>query len=417
MIIRDMIIIGGGCAGMAAALGAKEAGLKDIVIIERDKDLGGILQQCIHNGFGLQIFREELSGPSYAERYKEQIKEHGIAVLLNTTVVSVSSDCVVTYVNAQEGYMQVKAKAIVFACGCYERSRGAISIPGDRGKGIYTAGSAQRYLNMDNVRIGNRVFILGSGDIGLIMARRMTLEGAKVLGVAELLPYSNGLKRNIVQCLEDFDIPLYLSHTVTNIRGKDTLEQITIMQVDEKKQPISGSEKVFDVDTLLLSVGLIPETQLERDLHIVLDPRTKGACVDEYYQTSMPHMFACGNALHVHDLADFVCVEARRCGSYAAQDVLGMLHAGVEMLRMEAGEDIAYVLPQHIHAKSNCDIEICYRVKRPIALGEIELYGDGRLIKRIKKQHLLPAEMGKCRVEANELAGLCKGLKLKVREF
>lgn len=416
MKTKDIVIIGGGCAGMAAALAAYEAGIQDIVILERDMELGGILQQCIHNGFGLQIFKEELSGPAYAERYKMQIEEKGIDYRLQTTAIHVCEDRIITYVNGQEGYQELQAKAVIYASGCFERSRGAISIPGDRGKGVYTAGSAQRYLNMDNVLVGKRVFILGSGDIGLIMARRMTLEGAKVLGVAELMPYSNGLQRNIVQCLEDYDIPLYLSHTVTNIKGKDEVEEITITQVDEHKQPILGTEKTFSVDTLLLSVGLIPETQLEKDISIQLDPVTKGAVVDECYQTSIPHMYACGNALHVHDLADFVCMEAKKCGEYAARDILNNTINESSFLQVKAGNDIGYVLPQHIHQSCEHDVELCYRVKRPLKKCTLELYGDEKLIKSIAIPYVLPAEMGKFLIHKKELDSIDSTLELKVRE-
>lgn len=288
----DMIVIGGGSAGMSAAIAARKEGIKDILILERSEELGGILQQCIHNGFGLQTFHEEMSGPLYAQRYKDMVEAMGIDYLLQTTVIQITKDREVTYVNATEGYVHIKAKTILLACGCYERNRGAISIPGKRLPGVYTAGSAQRFLNLENIRVGNRVFILGSGDIGLIMARRMTLEGAHVEGVAELMPYSNGLTRNIVQCLKDFDIPLYLSHTVIDIQGKDHVEAVVIAAVDEHLQPIKGSEKRFEVDTLLLSIGLIPENELGHRIGIALDPHTKGAIVNEYFETSIPHIYA-----------------------------------------------------------------------------------------------------------------------------
>lgn len=416
MKTRDLIIIGGGCAGMAAALGAHEQGIDDILIIERDQELGGILQQCIHNGFGLQIFKEELSGPAYAQRYKDQIEKEQIAYEVNTTVLSIDEHRMVTYVNDTSGYVQIQAKAIIFACGCYERNRGAISIPGDRGKGVFTAGSVQRYLNMDNVRVGKRVFILGSGDIGLIMARRMTLEGAEVLGVAELMPYSNGLQRNIVQCLEDFQIPLYLSHTVTNIKGKNNVKEITIMQVDEQRKTIPGSEKTFEVDALLLSVGLVPETTILKELGIQLDHATKGAIVDEHFETNISGMYACGNALHVHDLADFVCMEAKQCGMYAAQDILEY-HEKSIAYETKAGENIGYVLPQIVHPSCNHDINLCYRVKRPLKQCILTLTCDGIVLKEIKKNYLLPAEMGKFNVKKDELKKVNGLLELKVREL
>lgn len=387
----DLVVIGGGSAGMAAALSAHAAGLRDILILEQDEELGGILQQCIHNGFGLQIFKEELSGPSFAQRYIDKIETENIPYYVNTTVLQVTKDKVVTYVNSIQGYTEVQAKAVILACGCYERSRGAISIPGDRGKGIYTAGCAQRYVNIDNVMPGKKVFILGSGDIGLIMARRMTLEGAEVLGVAEVMPYSNGLQRNIVQCLEDFQIPLYLSHTITNIKGKDTVKEIKIMEVDENRKPIAGTEKVFEADTLLLSVGLIPDTTLAQTAQIEIDPRTKGAIVDEHYQTSIPGVYACGNALHVHDLVDFVCMEAEKTGRFAAE---GMLNES-EYCAVYAGEDISYVIPQRVHKHTSVELTLCFRVKRPLKNCVIELYCGNELIKKIPKRYVLPAEMEK----------------------
>ncbi|MGM9808669.1 MAG: NAD(P)/FAD-dependent oxidoreductase, partial [Bacilli bacterium] len=297
MINKDLVIIGGGSAGLAAAIEAYDNGIKDILVLEKDNDLGGILNQCIHNGFGLQEFKEQLAGPEYAERFIIQFKERNIEYKLNSLVMSISEDKVVTYSNDEDGCVEVKAKSIIMSCGCIERTRGAINIPGTRPKGVYTAGLAQRYLNIDGYLVGKRVFILGSGDIGLIMARRMTLEGAKVLGVAELMPYSNGLNRNIVQCLQDFNIPLYLSHTVTNIYGNNNLEGIDIARVDDKLNPIPGTEIHFDCDTLLLSVGLIPFNALLSNIGANTNPRTKGAVVDQNLQTSIPGIFSCGNCL------------------------------------------------------------------------------------------------------------------------
>ena len=306
------VIIGGGSAGLSAAVTLKKNGISDILVIEKDEEPGGILEQCIHNGFGLQTFKEQLSGPAYAERFLRMAEEENVRILVNTMVTKLTADRIVEYVNAEEGTVQVQADAVILAVGCYERPRGAINICGTRPAGVYTAGQAQRYLNIDGYMVGKRVFILGSGDIGLIMARRMTLEGAKVVGVAEIMPYSNGLPRNMKQCLEDFGIPLYLSHTVTQVFGKDRLEKIEVVEVDENKNPIPGSEQYFEVDTLLLSCGLIPENHLAEEAGIKLDPATKGPFVDDRYMTGAEGIFACGNGLHVHDLVDYVSLQAAR---------------------------------------------------------------------------------------------------------
>ncbi|MCF0114448.1 MAG: FAD-dependent oxidoreductase, partial [Erysipelotrichaceae bacterium] len=306
MIKAQLVVIGGGAAGLAAALSAYEAGVKEILILERDKELGGILNQCIHNGFGLSTFKEELSGPTYAERFIQQVKQTSIQVMLETMVLSINKDKSIEIVSPTTGYTTIQAEAIILAMGCRERTRGAIAVPGARPAGIYSAGTAQRYLNMEGYLCGKKVFILGSGDIGLIMARRMTLEGAKVLGVAEVMPYSNGLPRNMKQCLDDFDIPLYLSHTIIDIQGKERVTGVTIAQVDGKRVPIEGTEKHFDCDSVLFSVGLIPENNLSEDAGIALDKVTKGPIVNEQYMTSIEGIFACGNVLHVHDLVDEV---------------------------------------------------------------------------------------------------------------
>lgn len=401
----DMIIIGGGSAGMSAAVAARKEGLKDILILERSEELGGILQQCIHNGFGLQMFHEEMSGPLYAQRYKDMVEALSIAYELNTTVLHVTKDREVCYVNAKQGYVTCKAKTIIFACGCYERNRGAISIPGKRLPGVYTAGSAQRFLNLENIRVGNKVFILGSGDIGLIMARRMRLEGAEVEGVAELMPYSNGLTRNIVQCLKDFDIPLYLSHTVVDIQGKDHVEAVVIAQVDETLQPIKGTEKRFEVDTLLLSIGLIPENELGYALDMEIDPRTKGACVNECYETSIPHVYACGNALHVHDIVDYVSMEAIEAGKCAALDCMKSMQGGRECHTI-AGEGVNYVLPQVLSAKVGKDVTLSFRCKKPFGACIITIKDQDNIIKQIRKNGLLPAEMERIKLTKQELDGL-----------
>lgn len=399
---------------MSAALSAHEAGCKDILILERDQELGGILEQCIHNGFGLQVFKEELSGPAFAEKLKQEVEKKKIMYRVNAMVISLTKDRIVTYVHEQDGLTQIQARAVILACGCYERSRGAISIPGTRVKGIYTAGTAQRYLNMENILVGKRVFILGSGDIGLIMARRMTLEGASVAGVAELMPYSNGLTRNIVQCLEDFHIPLYLSHTITQIEGKTHVEAVTIAQVDEHHQPIPGSEKRFEVDTLLLSVGLIPETSLAYDMDMKLDPRTKGALVNERLETSIPHIYACGNTLHVHDLVDFVTMEARNAGRYAAEDLQNMQEG--ELIDCKAEGLVSYVIPQRLHKElRDSSIMFSFRVKKPCKKAVIEFLNQNGVCKQIRKPILLPAEMVRIPVDAKELSGSDE-IIVKVRE-
>ena len=324
----DIVVIGGGPAGLSAAIAAYDAGCRSILILERDVQLGGILNQCIHNGFGLHTFGEELTGPEYAARYITQALERKIEYKLNTMVLSISEDKHITAVNREEGLIEIDAKAILLTMGCRERSRGALNIPGYRPAGIYSAGTAQRLVNMEGYMPGRRVVILGSGDIGLIMARRMTLEGAKVLVVAELLPYSGGLKRNIVQCLNDFDIPLKLSHTVVNIEGKERVSGVTIAEVGPDRKPIPGTEIHYDCDTLLLSCGLIPENELSRGMGVEISPVTNGPVVDESLQTSIPGVFAAGNVLHVHDLVDYVSEEAAAAGRaavrYLAQGANGM---------------------------------------------------------------------------------------------
>lgn len=344
---KDLLIIGGGPAGMAAALSAYEKGITDILILERDKELGGILNQCIHNGFGLHTFKEELTGPEYAARYIDMIDEKTIPSLLNTMVVDVQggSPCVVTVMNKDSGLFQIEAKAVVLAMGCRERSRGAMNIPGYRPAGIYSAGTAQRYVNIEGRMPGKEVVILGSGDIGLIMARRMTLQGAKVKMVAEIMPYSGGLKRNIVQCLDDFDIPLKLSHTVTKIHGKDRVEGVTVSKVDENLKPIEGSEEYVACDTLLLSCGLIPENELSEGAGTVMDDMTQGPVVNAQLQTTVNGVFACGNVLHVHDLVDNVSKEAAKAGGFAADYILQGGQEFGEALRPPIPKKSKSVLP------------------------------------------------------------------------
>lgn len=385
------VVIGGGCGGLAAAAKLKQEGLKDVVLIEKDAELGGVLNQCIHNGFGLTTFKEQLSGPSFAERYEDQVVEAGVEVKLNTMVTHMSRDKVIEYVNQEEGYQKLQADIIILSVGCYERSRGALAISGNRPTGVYTAGQAQRYLNIDGYMVGKSVFILGSGDIGLIMARRMSLEGAKVLGVAELMPYSNGLPRNMKQCLDDFGIPLYLSHTVTNVYGEDRLEKIELAKVDENRNPIPGSEMYFDVDTLLLSVGLIPENSLAEEAGIDMDMSTRGPIVDENYMTSVPGIFACGNGLHVHDLADFVTKQAGEAALGALRYLNG---SGGDYSRVKAGNLIGYVVPAKLH-KENLPktVTLYFRVRKPLTDVTIEISKAGKVIRSIHKDHLIPSEM------------------------
>lgn len=390
----DLVVIGGGSAGMASALEAYDNGIKDILILERENDLGGILLQCIHSGFGLEIFKKELTGPEYADLFKQEIISKNIKYKLNTVVLSINDKKEIVYTNEEEGYVTIRAKAIILASGCQERNRGHILLPGDRPSGIMTAGLAQKYLNIDGFLVGKKVFILGSGDIGLIMARRMTLEGAKVLGVAELMPYSNGLNRNIVQCLKDYDIPLYLSHTVTNIYGKEHLERIEISKVDENLKPIKGTEMYFDCDTLLLSVGLVPSNELLASIGAKKNLATKGAFVNESLETSIDGIFSCGNSLHVHDLVDFVTKEARRAGQNASKYIKGELKNTTDEITVSYDKNIGYMLPNVIHlANIDKNIVFNYRVRKPLKNVKINIYFNDTLVKTLKKPYMLPAEM------------------------
>ena len=392
----EIAIIGGGPAGLAAAVAAREAGVQDILIIERDNELGGILNQCIHNGFGLHTFKEELTGPEYAGRYIEKVKEMEIPYLLHTIVVDVSRDKVVTVMNKEQGLFQIEAKAVILAMGCRERSRGALNIPGYRPAGIYSAGTAQRYVNMEGRMPGKKVVILGSGDIGLIMARRMTLEGATVQVVAELMPYSGGLKRNIVQCLDDYGIPLKLSHTVVDIKGKKRVEGVTLAQVDENRKPIPGTEETYSCDTLLLSVGLIPENELSEKMDISLNKKTNGPLVNECLETSIEGVFACGNVLHVHDLVDFVSEEAGLAGKYAAQYInhKASPEKEEEKIILTPGEGINYTVPNYINPnRMEEKVKIRFRVKKIYEKSAIAVYLDGEKISTRKKRVFAPGEM------------------------
>lgn len=393
MKTKDLVVIGGGSAGMAAAVAAYDNGIRDILILERNEFLGGILNQCIHNGFGLTLFKEELTGPEFAYRFIEKVKEKNIEYKLKTYVTNISKDKIVTYSSAKEGVKEIKAKAIIMAAGCYERNAGAIGIPGDRPTGILTAGQAQLFLNEYGYMAGKRVFILGSGDIGLIMARRLTLEGAKVLGVAEICPWSNGLNRNMVQCLYDYDIPLYLSHTVSKVIGKSRLEKVVISEVDERKNPIPGTEKEFDCDTLILSIGLIPNNDLLKDAGIKVG-QSRGALVNENYETSQEGVFSCGNVLHVHDLVDNVAMEAKVAGESAAKYLKSELAHSFDSIVTKAGQGIGYVVPGLIDLSSAPDsIEFKFRVRQPSKNVYIVYKFNSEIIKKVLKQVIIPSEM------------------------
>ena len=394
----ELIVIGGGPAGLAAACRAWEDGLRRILVVERDKELGGILNQCIHNGFGLHRFQEELTGPEYAGRFLEMLRATGVQVQMDTMALQLvpgqaGAPHTVHCVSAQHGYQALETAAVVLAMGCRERTRGAIAIPGERPSGIFTAGTAQRYLNMEGYMVGRRVVILGSGDIGLIMARRMSLEGAKVLACVELMPYSSGLTRNIVQCLQDYGIPLYLSHTVTGIRGHDRLEQVTVSRVDEQRMPIPGTEMVFECDTLLLSVGLIPENELTRQAGICMDTRTGGAVVYENMETSVPGIFACGNVVHVHDLVDYVSAESERAGAAAAAYVQAARRADNAVLEVKNGTGVSYTVPQHVRAGAH-RAEVFFRVNRVLGASRIVVQdAAGVQIAQYRRERMAPGEM------------------------
>lgn len=406
MKVYDIVIIGGGPAGMAAAVAAKKQGIERILILERDRELGGILNQCIHNGFGLHTFQEELTGPEYADRFIGQVKLYNIEYKLNTMVMDVSRDKRVTAMNREEGMFEIQAKAIILAMGCRERSRGALNIPGYRPAGIYSAGTAQRLVNMEGFLPGREVVILGSGDIGLIMARRMTLEGAKVKVVAELMPYSGGLKRNIVQCLDDYKIPLKLSHTVIDIKGKERVEGVTLAEVDENRRPIKGTEEFYSCDTLLLSVGLIPENEISGSMGVELNPITSGPKVNERLETSIEGVFACGNVLHVHDLVDFVSEEAAAAGKNAAMYVQEGESASEQgrkiKLRPLAG--VRYTVPETINPmRMDEKLTVRFRVGNVYQNCYISVYFDEERVLHRKRQIVAPGEMEEIKLSKEEL--------------
>lgn len=400
----SVIVIGGGPAGLAAAASAYDAGASDVLIIERDDRLGGILNQCIHNGFGLHTFKEELTGPEYAQRYIDKIEERKIEYKLRTIVANVSPEREVLYVNGEEGAVSVRAGAVVLAMGCRERARGALGLPGYRPAGIYTAGTAQRLMNIEGYLVGKKVFILGSGDIGLIMARRMTLEGAKVSAVAELMPYSGGLNRNIVQCLNDFDIPLKLSHTVTMIHGKERVTGITIAEVDSDRRPIPGTEEYYDCDTLLLSCGLLPENELSKSAGVELDRVTGGPVVSDSLECSVPGVFACGNVLHVHDLVDYVSEEASRAGASAAAYAKNG-PAGGERIKLTARDGVRYTVPQFIERSGGGPaVTVRFRVADVYRGRSLAIYFDGKQVKKLKKRIMAPGEMEQIALKKADLA-------------
>ena len=413
----DVIVVGGGPAGLAAALSARENGAEHVLILERDEELGGILNQCIHNGFGLHHFKEELTGPEYAGRFIRQLEGTGIEVMLGAMVLEVNAGAhTVQAISKTLGYRLLRGKSILLAMGCRERTRGAIGIPGTRPAGVFTAGAAQRYVNMEGYMVGKRVLILGSGDIGLIMARRMTLEGAKVLACVEVMPYSGGLMRNIVQCLQDYDIPLYLSHTIIDIQGKDRVERAVVAKVDENRRPIPGTEMVFDCDTILLSVGLIPENELTSGAGIALDPRTKGPVVFENMETSAPGVFACGNVVHVHDLVDFVTAESQRAGAAAARYALGQASDG-PAVEIKNGAGVGYTVPQKVRpAAVDKKLEIFFRVRRVYGNSAVVVTSEGVPLARFKREHLAPGEMEHITLPAALLAKAAGALKVAVEE-
>lgn len=415
MINKNLVIIGGGPAGLAAAKSAYDAGERDIVILERQSELGGILNQCIHNGFGLHTFKEELTGPEYAQRYIDEVTSRDIEYKLDTTVLAVSGDKVVTAVNESDGLLKYKAKAVIVACGCRERPRGGINVAGSRCAGIFSAGTAQKLINIDGYMPGKEVVILGSGDIGLIMARRMTFEGAKVKAVVELMPYSSGLNRNIVQCLKDFDIPLLFSHTVVDIRGDGRISSVVIAQVDEKLAPIMSTAQEIECDTLLLSIGLVPEKELAEKAGVKISPITGGAIVDESMMTSVEGIFECGNVLHVHDLVDFVSKESEDAGLSAARYIAGGASAG-EKVAIVGADGVRYVVPHYLSKDADVGkLQLKMRVANVFKNKRLVADLDGEEIISKKKQIVTPGEMESVTLTAEQVKKIQSGKTLTLR--
>ena len=414
----DIIIVGGGPAGLSAAHSAGKNGAKKIIVLERDREAGGILQQCVHNGFGLHHFKEELTGPGYAQRCYDLIKNcPEVEVLVDTMVLEVHDNKEVIAVNPERGLMKLQAKTVILTMGCRERTRGAIRIPGYRPAGVYTAGAAQRMVNMEGYIPGHKIVILGSGDIGLIMARRMSLEGCKVQAVLEICPFSNGLTRNIVQCLNDYDIPLYLSHTITGIKGKDRVEGITVSKVDDKMRPIPGTEFDIECDTVLLSVGLIPENEISRELGIELHPRTNGPVVDQHRETSMPGIFAAGNVVHVHDLVDFVSDEAEIAGKYAALTALGKNAASDRDLAVTPGAGVNTCVPQHLRLSSESEaVRLFMRAAQPKRKVKLSIMSGGQEVMKKILPVVKPSEMISVEIPAEKTAALSDDITVSIEE-